>query len=77
MIVIVGDTTLKAELPPDATASSTLGSNLSGKWSCRIESHAGLYGLGELEVLTRRATVPKVMTFQAIYRREVFSHASE
>ena len=79
VIVIVGDTTLKGGATTgcysiiDPSARISQGSGAAGS-----NPHAGLYGLGELEVLTRVVRpYRKVMTFQAIYRREVFSHASE
>ncbi len=79
VIVIVGDTTLKGGATTgcysiiDPSARISQGSGAAGS-----NPHAGLYGLGELEALTRVVRpYRKVMTFQAIYRREVFSHASE
>ena len=77
-IVIAGDTTLaagastgcysvSAPSPRISPASGVAGSN----------PNAGLYGLGELEALTRvLRPYRKVMSFQAIYRREVFSNGS-
>ena len=75
-IVIAGDTTLaagastgcysvSAPSPRISPASGVAGSN----------PNAGLYGLGELEALTRvLRPYRKVMSFQAIYRRAVLSN---
>ncbi len=75
VIVIVGDTDLKSGastgcyMIQDPTARFSPATNLPGS-----NANAGLYGLGELEALTRIVRpYRKVMTFQAIYRREVFS----
>lgn len=78
IIVIVGDTEQKPgastgcyqiqdPTPRISPGCDTLGSN----------ANAGLYGLGELEALTRIVRpYRKVMSFQAIYRREVFGDGS-
>ncbi|MFK8114394.1 MAG: hypothetical protein AB8B91_19485, partial [Rubripirellula sp.] len=79
IIVIVGDTVVKPGVSTgdcyqlaepterNSPATGNPGSN----------ANAGLYGLGELEALTRIVRpYRKVMTFQAIYRREVFSDGS-
>ena len=74
VIVIAGDTTLASGattgcysiVAPSARISPASGSPGSN-------ANAGLYGLGELEALTRVVRpYRKVMSFQAIYRREVF-----
>lgn len=75
VIVIVGDTdvetgaTTGCYMIQDPTARLSPATNLPGS-----NANAGLYGLGELEALTRIVRpYRKVMSFQAIYRREVFS----
>ncbi|WP_161604270.1 TadE/TadG family type IV pilus assembly protein [Roseiconus nitratireducens] len=75
MIVIAGDTVLDSGattgcyMIQDPTPRLSPATNLPGS-----NANAGLYGLGELEAFTRIVRpYRKVMSFQAIYRREVFS----
>lgn len=75
VIVVVGDTDVKTGATTGCyriqgpTPRISPATNLPGS-----NSNAGLYGLGELEALTRIVRpYRKVMSFQAIYRREVFA----
>ena len=78
VMVIAGDTQLKGGASTgcysiqDPSPRISPGSGVPGS-----NANAGLYGLGELEVLGRVVRpYRKVMTVQAIYRREIFSHAN-
>ena len=78
VIVIAGDTTLGAGATTGCYSISAPSPRISpGSGVSGSNPNAGLYGLGELEALTRVVRpYRKVMSFQAIYRREVFGNGS-
>lgn len=78
-IVIVGDTQLQAGATTGCYSISSPSARISPATNeAGSNPNAGEYGLGELVALTRIIRpYRKVLTAQAIYRREVFSNASE
>ena len=73
LIVFAGDTTVTGTLDDCYTLVCPAGRISPGTRVAGSDPNAGKYGLGELEALQRIVRpYRKVMTFQAIYRREVF-----
>ena len=78
VMVIAGDTQLKGGATTGCYSIQDPSPRISpGSGDPGSNANAGLYGLGELEVLGRVVRpYRKVMSVQAIYRREIFSHAN-